>query len=168
MSSFPSVSMLLFCYLVLQWGSSSPQAPYKRSLSFKHTQRLTYFPLSPGRLTTCQRHASGEQDLRLTPRLSVQPSHMHWGVCGYSAPAQTPLKPSNPGNSISNRAHFLVVSGCGVTPPTPPTHKHTHHHLLYFYQAPWSSHLLLPGNPILFGVCDEGHSPSPHWSRAPL
>lgn len=32
---------------------------------------------------------------------------------------------------------------------------------------PWSSHLLLPGNPILFGVCDEGHSPSPHCSRAP-
>lgn len=51
-------------------------------------------------------------------------THQHTcteGFCGCSAPAQTPLKLSSPGNSISNRAHFLVVSGYGSTPPLPPT-----------------------------------------------
>lgn len=165
----PSVSMLRFSYIVLQYmGSGSPQAPYKCSLSFKHTEGLAYFPLSPGRLTTCQRHAAGEQDLRLAPLLSwltPLPAHMLWGFVVVLHQHTHLLKPSSPGNSISNRAHLLVVSGCGIISPPPP---HTNTSLLYFYQAPCSSHLLLPGNPIQFGVCDEGHSPSPHWSRAPL
>lgn len=95
MSAPPSVSMLLFCYLVLQQGSSSPQAPYKRTLGFKHTQRPDSFPLSPGRLTTCQRHASGEQDLRLAPLLSWPtplPAHalgFLWLFCSSTNPSKT-------------------------------------------------------------------------------
>lgn len=149
--------MLLFCYLVLQQGSSSPQAPYKRSRSFKYTWGLAYFPLSPGRLMTCQRHASEEQDLLLSPLLSwptPSPAYMHWGFTNPS------YIPSSLGNHLK-QSSFL---GTGEEPPTHTHTQHTHHHryLLYFYHAPRSSHLLLPGNPILFGVCDEGHSPSPH------
>lgn len=133
MSIPPSVSMLLFCYLVLQQGSSSPQAPYKRSLSFKHTQGLAYFLLSPGRLTTCQRHASGEQDLCRSPLLSWPtplPAHMHWGFCGCSAPAQTLLKPSSPGNHLK-QSSFLGSVWLGKH--LPPQHTHHHHSLLYFF-----------------------------------
>lgn len=157
--------MLLFCYLVLQQGSSSPQAPYKRSLSFKHTQGLAYFLLSPGRLTTCQRHASGEQDLCRSPLLSWPtplPAHMHWGFCGCSAPAQTLLKPSSPGNHLKQSSFLGSVWLGKHLPPSPPNIHTTTTPSSIFYQAPRSSHLLLPGNPILFGVCDEGHSPSPH------
>lgn len=120
MSIPPSVSMQLLCYLVLQQGSSSPQAPYKRSLSFKNTQGLAYFPLSPGRLMTYQRHASGEQDLCRSPLLSWPtplPAHMHWGFCGCSAPAQTPLKPSSPGNHYK-QSSFLGSVWMGKHPPT--------------------------------------------------
>lgn len=120
--------MLLFCYLVLQWGSSSPQAPYKRSLSFKHTQRLTYFPLSPGRLTTCQRHASGEQDLRLTPRLSVQPSYSTHalGVLWLFCTSTNPSKTFKPWKLHLKQSSFLGSVWLWSHSPHPPyTQTHT-------------------------------------------
>ena len=159
----PSVSMPLFCYIVLQWGSSSPQAPYKRSLSFKHTEGLAYFPLSPGRLTTCQRHAAGEQDLRLAPLLSwltPLPAHMLWGFVVVLHQHTPLLKPSSPGNSISNRAHFLVVSGCGIiTPPPTPTHPSSIftklHAALTFYSQAIRSYLECVTRAILHHLTDQ-------------
>lgn len=118
MSIPPSVSMLLFCYLVLQQGFSSPQAPYKRSLSFKHTQRLAYFPLSPGRLTTCQRHAGGEQALRLTPLLSWPTSTQAlWLFCAATNPCKTFIL----WKLHLKQSSFLGSVWLGEHPPTPPS-----------------------------------------------
>ena len=120
--------MLLFCCLVLQQGSSSPQAPYKRSLGLKALTEACLFSPEPWEVndmpTTCQWRTRPPPH----PPPACPPPHTHThqhtcteGFCGCSAPAQTPLKLSSPGNSISNRAHFLVVSGYGSTPPLPPT-----------------------------------------------
>ena len=64
------------------------------------------------------------------------------GFLGCSAPAQTTLTPPSPGNSSSNRAHFLVsvsvsVPGVWLLEPPPPnthTHTHTHTHTLTHHQ----------------------------------
>lgn len=150
--------MLLFCYLVLQQGSSSPQAPYKRSLGFKHTQRLAYFPLSPGRLTTCQWRTRPPP--RSPPLLANPLTSTHApGFCGCSALSQTPLKPSSPGNSISNRAHFLVVSGCGAPSPHPTATTSSIftklHEALTFYSQAIRSYLECVTRAILHHLTDQ-------------
>lgn len=127
------------CFVTLSSSRGpSPQEPYIQSLSFKHTQKLAYFSLSPGRLTTCQQHASGEQDLRLTHLPpSANPLTSTHKFCSCSAPTQTPLKSKSPGYSISNRAHFLIVSGCRSTPHTTTSSIFTklHEALTFYYQA---------------------------------
>lgn len=147
--------MLLFCYLVLQQGSSSPQAPYKQTLTFKHTHKFAYFPLSPGRLTTCRWRTRPPPP---SPPLLANP-HTSAYACffGLSCTGINSSKTTSPGNSISNRAHFLVVSGCRSNPHTTTTSSILTklHEALTFYSQAIRSYLECVTRAILHHLTDQ-------------
>lgn len=110
-----SVSMLLFCYLVLQQGSSSPQALYKRSLSFRrtHTGACLFSP-EPWEVndmpTTCQRRT---RPLLLSPLVlaNLLTITYAWEGLGVVLWKHKTLLNLPALETIANRAHFLVMSG---------------------------------------------------------
>lgn len=130
--------MLLFCYLVLQQGSSSPRALYKLTLGLKHMGAWFFFP-EPWEVndmpTTCWWRTS----LHLTPLLSW-PLFRVLEFCGCTNVSKT----SKP------------VSGCWSMPTTPPPLFFTRLHVaLAFCSQAIRSYLECVTRTILHHLTDQ-------------
>lgn len=82
---------------------------------------LAYCPSNPGRLTTCQRHASGEQG----PHLFLLLSSCAWGWGGWGGDGGGSATPQSQQHASGNKSGclFLTVSVWGhncTPPPLPP------------------------------------------------
>lgn len=137
------------CFVTLSTsrGPALPRHLANEARALTYTQRIAYFHSNPGRLTTCQLRT---RNLPLSPPYEPLCTG---GVWGGGQLCNTDYASRNNSSCL-----FLTDSSWGQQ-RTPP--------LLSPRFFPQSFHLLLPGNPILFGVCDEGHSPSPHCSSPP-